>query len=326
MDLGVRIMQAASSAEAISPPLGPASKDVAANDGSVPILLVAIVAAIAAAIVLTAVLVIVLLRRRRRARRRQQGGKDASQPQPQEYARTSIGHTSPRSGITSPSARSVYASKPAEIVHDHFSYFVAPPAAAQAYMGPGSHSQSTAQQAAGTPQNAQHQPHASLLPYATTTPHPQALARPASRRASGGTVPPLVLTTQAGDGLTDTGLHTFEDDYAEDTAAVRDAEGDMAALECALEHLAAKRPPGLIADRFAVLRDRVRGGQALVQMAKDSDGFFNYAIKCALQMRHAECGSALQLAHCTAFLHVAQALGPLLVAGCACAMGVHVSS
>ena len=73
---------------------------------------------------------------------------------------------------------------------------------------------------------------------------------------------------------------------AVNTSAVSNAEGDMAGLECALDNLAAQRPPGLLMDRFAILRARVHGGQALVQMARDHpDGYFQFAIKCAPSCR-----------------------------------------
>ena len=50
------------------------------------------------------------------------------------------------------------------------------------------------------------------------------------------------------------------------TAAVQATEGDLAALEYALDRLAMARPSGLFAGRFAVLPDRQKGGQALVQV------------------------------------------------------------
>lgn len=82
-------------------------------------------------------------------------------------------------------------------------------------------------------------------------------------------------------------------DWAPNTADVAASGGMMAALECALDHMAAQRPPGVLAGQFAVLRDRARGGQSLVQMAKDPDGFRNYAIKFFSRRRDFERENAL---------------------------------
>jgi hypothetical protein len=90
------------------------------------------------------------------------------------------------------------------------------------------------------------------------------------------------------------------------TVDVGVTRGSMLALERPLDNLMAMRPPGLFNGRFTLLRERTRGGQALVQMAHDADGgFYQYAIKCAfpecMELTHASasipCHACAQLSY-----------------------------
>ena len=71
------------------------------------------------------------------------------------------------------------------------------------------------------------------------------------------------------------------------TAEVGALQGEKAALETALDNLAAQRPRGLLAGRFEIMRGRAHGGQAVVQMARDyPGGEEQYAIKCVPASAH----------------------------------------
>ena len=64
------------------------------------------------------------------------------------------------------------------------------------------------------------------------------------------------------------------------TVDVRDSKGDALALAHTLDEMAAERPPGVFAGEFVVLKERARGGQSIVQFARDSDaGLYQFAIK-----------------------------------------------
>ena len=79
------------------------------------------------------------------------------------------------------------------------------------------------------------------------------------------------------------------------TAQVQSMHGEQAALEHALDTLADARPPGLFYGRYAVLRERARGSQALVQFARDADsGKDHYAIKVCSQASVIPCIVGLQ--------------------------------
>ena len=50
----------------------------------------------------------------------------------------------------------------------------------------------------------------------------------------------------------------------------------------AIDNMNAANPPRVFAEQFYLLNERIVGGQALVNFARDRDGgFFQYAVKCA---------------------------------------------
>ena len=63
------------------------------------------------------------------------------------------------------------------------------------------------------------------------------------------------------------------------TVDVRAARGDAVALAHTLDEMAAARPPGVFAGEFVILKERARGGQSIVQFARDAEaGLHQFAV------------------------------------------------
>lgn len=64
------------------------------------------------------------------------------------------------------------------------------------------------------------------------------------------------------------------------TVEVHAKRGDALALAHTLDTMAAARPPAIFAGDYVVLKERVRGGQSLVQFARDADaGLHQFAVR-----------------------------------------------
>ena len=75
-------------------------------------------------------------------------------------------------------------------------------------------------------------------------------------------------------------------DFTEEMPRTLDATDAKEQLLCALDNMAGERPQEPFAGRYILLRERVEGGQAVVNFARDEQGgFFQYAIKCAPNSR-----------------------------------------
>ena len=106
--------------------------------------------------------------------------------------------------------------------------------------------------------------------------------RLSSRALSGGAFTALVDTT------------TVPTDFTEAPLRTLDAGGAKEQLLYALDNMASRQPPEPFAKRYLLMRERVTGGQAVVNFARDEQGsFFQYAIKCVTKLPHlpARCSS-----------------------------------
>ena len=114
-------------------------------------------------------------------------------------------------------------------------------------------------------------------------------ARSGSSHAPSQSQAPAAATTQriapAASTLRGTAVTSFSDGTTLLPSTLGDAE-EMNRLVVALQNMAAAEPAQLFAGRYRLQAEIVQGGQAVVVFARDrSNGFFQFAIKCALPTR-----------------------------------------